>query len=92
VVSFPVGAVGAVAGGQGRVVDPVGQAAGVFGVDQREVVDAGGWPGWFGRGFRAGLGVGVPGDLVRQRPTGVDAVCRASEFLAQGLVGPDPRS
>ena len=46
----------------------------MLGVDQAQVVDAGGGLRRFGRGLGAGLGVRVAGDLVRQRAPVVGAV------------------
>jgi hypothetical protein len=50
--------------------------------------------GEFGKGQLAGGVLGVGGRGVRQsdQSEGFRSSCRASEFLAQGFVGPDPRS
>ena len=73
-------AVGVVlAAGEGGVVDLSGELGGVGGIDQAEVVDAGGRLRRLRRDLRPGLGVGVAGDLERQRRPGV----RSAETDAQ---------
>ena len=59
---------------QRGVVDLAGEFGGVGGIDQGEVVDAGRRPGRLRRDLRPGLGVGVTGDLERQRRARVGPV------------------